>query len=322
MSTIEAEPLRELEGSTTLSGVEMGIGSPDSGARALRVIKSIFKANWGSICLTYVLFAVENLLCVIQPYVLGLAIDGLLKRSYEALGWFAVQHLGHLVIGVARRAYDTRMFGRIHADLVTQIVLDHRRRDVEVTRVVARSALSREFVEFFEQQVPIVIQTAFLMIGGLAILATYDTALVNLCVALIVPACVLNTVYARRTFALSGRLHDALEREVDVIHRGEPAEIREHYETVAHCQIGLSDSEAKNFGTMELFVLALVVGSLVLSCGGVAATPGEIQAVLRYVWMFVNGLDGLPYLIQQMSRLCDVGRRCTDSSIGLGAEKA
>ena len=66
------------------------------------------------------------------------------------LGWFAAQHLAHLVIGVARRAYDTRMFGRIHADLVTQLVLDQRRREVEVTRIVARSSLSRDFVHFFQ----------------------------------------------------------------------------------------------------------------------------------------------------------------------------
>ena len=117
-------------------------------------------------------------------------------------------------------------------------------------------------------------------------------------------------------------MNDSLEREVDVIQQGEPAEIREHYRTVAHYEIALSDSEAWNFGAMELFVLGLVVGSLVLSCGVVAATPGEIQAVLRYVWMFVNGLDGLPYLIHQTSRLFDVGRRCMASSSGLEAEKA
>ena len=322
MSTIKAEPMAAFEGSTASSGGDAGIWSRDNGSTGLHVIPAIFRANPGSICLTYALFTAENLISVIEPFVLGLAIDGLLKGSYVALGWFAAQHLGHLVIGTARRAYDTRMFGRIHADLVTDLVLEQRRREVEVTRIVARSALLREFVEFFERQVPVVIQTAFLVIGGLAILATYDRSLVLLCVALIVPASVLNVRFARRTFAQSGRLHDALEREVDVINRGRPDEIREHYGAVARSQIELSDSEAWNFGTMELFVLALVVGSMVLSCRGVTATPGEIQAVLRYVWMFINGLDGLPYLIQQTSRLCDVGRRCTGSETKPEGEQA
>jgi hypothetical protein len=34
-------------------------------------------------------------------------------------------------------------------------------------------------------------------------------------------------------------------------------------------------------------------------------------AVLQYVTMFIGGLEGLPVLIQQTSRLRDIGRRCT-----------
>jgi hypothetical protein len=313
MSTIMAEAMSPIDSAATPKRADGGPTSADAPFRGLHVIPAIFRANAGSISLTYALFVAESVLLVFQPFVLGLAIDGLLKGAYLPLGWFALQHLAHLLIGVARRAYDTRMFGRIHADLVTRIVLEQRGRNVEVTRLVARSGLSREFVEFFENQVPVVIETVFLMIGGLAILATYDRGLVGLCIALIVPASILNAFYARRTFGQSARLHDALEREVEVIERGQPAEIRAHYESVVRCQIELSDSEARNFGVMELFVLGLVVGSLAIACGGVAATPGEIQAVLRYVWMFVNGLDRLPYLIQQTSRLFDVGRRCASS---------
>jgi hypothetical protein len=250
-----------------------------------------------------------------HPFALGLAIDGLIGRSYRGLAVFAALQLGHLLIGMARRAYDTRMFSRIHAELATRLVIDQRRRNVEVTRIAARSALSREFAAFFEHYVPVAIQTVFLMIGGVTILAAYDKTTVVLCVALIVPAGFLNIAYARRTLALSGQLHDALEREVDVIHQGQPGEIQGHYAAVARCEVRISDSEALNFGAMELFVTAVIAASLARSCG-TTATPGEIMAVLRYVWMFVGGLDGLPFLIQQTSRLRDVGRRCTLDDAG------
>ena len=77
----------------------------------------------------------------------------------------------------------------------------------------------------------------------------------------------------------------------------------------------ISDSEALNFGAMELFVMALIAASLARSCG-TTATPGEIMAVLRYVWMFVDGLYGLPFLIQQTSRLRDIGWCCTLDNAG------
>jgi ABC transporter transmembrane region len=287
--------------------------------RGLHHLRAVFRAHWGPILLTYALFSLENLLWISQPYVLGVAIDKLLGASYRGLLLFAAVQSGHLLIGVLRRIYDTRMFSRIHAELVTRIVLEHRDRDVEVTRIAARSALSREFIEFFERYVPIALQTIFLIFGGLVILASYDRILMLSCIALIVPAILLNASYGRRTLALSGALHDTLEREIEVIGRAAPSDVRIHYGLVARWRIKLSDSEAINVGVVEVLALALMVASLVRSCGAVAASPGEILALLRYVLMFVSGLDGISLLVQQTSRLCDIGRRCCISREGAGA---
>jgi hypothetical protein len=287
-----------------------GASGRDGLMHVSRVLGGVFRAHRYPILLTYALFGLENALATMQPFVLGLAIDGLIGASFRGLGLFAATQLGHLAIGVMRRAYDTRMYGRIHAELVTRLVLEQRRRDVEVSRVAARSALSREFADFFERQIPVAIQMTFLIAGGLSILAVYDQSLMLLCLVLIVPATLLNTSYAKRTLRLSTHLHDLLEREVEVIHRSDAAEIREHYLAVARWRVRLSDSEAFNFGTMEIFVTALMTASLVRACGAASATPGEIMAVLRYVLMFVVGVDGLPLLIQQISRLRDVSRRC------------
>ncbi len=287
------------------------------GMAGLAILRAIFRRHGWPILLTYTLFMLENTFATAQPFALGLAIDGLIDRSYYNLAMFMGLQVIHLLIGVSRRTYDTRMFGHIHAELVSQLVVDQHRRQIELTRIAARSSLSHEFVDFFEQYVPIAIRIIFSMIGGLAILATYDRPTVLLCIALVVPAGFLNIAYSRRTLAYSGELHDALEHEVDVIRGGHPDEIRGHYAAVTQCQVRLSDSEAFNFGAMELFVLALIAVSLVRSCGSGPATPGEILAMLRYVHMFIGGLDGLPILIQKTSRLRDISRRCAaDASAG------
>jgi hypothetical protein len=264
--------------------------------------------------LTYILFSLENVLWIAQPYVLGTAIDRLLVASYRGLLVFAAVQAGHLLIAMLRRIYDTRMFSRIHAELVTRLVLDQRDRDVEVTRIAARSALSREFIEFFEHYVPLAVQTIFLIFGSLVILASYDCALVLLCMVLIVPASLLGASYGRQTLALSRGLHDTLEREIEVIGRASPTEVRIHYGLVARWRIKLSDSEAMNLGALEVLSLALMAAALVRSCNTASASPGEILALLRYVLFFVSGLDGISVLVQQASRLCDIGRRCCVST--------
>jgi hypothetical protein len=51
---------------------------------------AIFREYRWSILVTYVLFAVENLLRLAQPFLLGWAIDDLLEHSYRGLLVFAV----------------------------------------------------------------------------------------------------------------------------------------------------------------------------------------------------------------------------------------
>ena len=108
MATISTGPCREIK----TDGVN---GSGEGGPAGLSILRTIFRNHRGPIALTYTLFVLENALTTAHPFALGLAIDGLIGRSYRGLAVFAVLELGHLLIGMSRRAYDTRMFSRIHA---------------------------------------------------------------------------------------------------------------------------------------------------------------------------------------------------------------
>ena len=272
-------------------------------------LRGLFFAHKGRMLLTYGLFNIENLLRLAQPLVLGLAIDGLLKGSFFGLFLFIGQHLAHLAISSARQMYDTRAFNAIYTELATGLVTDQRGREVEVSRVAARSALSRGYVEFFELHVPQVIRAIYSVVGALIMLGWYDLTLILFCLAIILPAVLLNAAYGRKTLRLSKRLHDQFELEVDVIRRGEPEEVREHYNQVGRSRIKLSDAEALNFALMEGFILGLMVAALIQFCRNGNVQPGEIFAVFRYVIIFIAGLDSVPRIVQQISRLRDIGFR-------------
>jgi hypothetical protein len=121
---------------------------------------SLFRAYRGRLLVTYGLFNLENLLHLAQPLALGRAVDDLLRSSWQGLVRFALLHLAQVAIGAARRAYDTRVFTGIYTELATRLVVAQRGRDVEVSRVAARPALSREVVAFLEREVPILMQVA------------------------------------------------------------------------------------------------------------------------------------------------------------------
>ena len=270
----------------------------------------LFRHNRRRMLLTYALFNLENLLRLAQPLVLGWAINGLLAGSYRGLVWFIGQHLAHLAIAMFRQMYDTRAFTAIYTDLATRLVSEQRSQGLELSIVAARSAMSRNYVEFFELHVPMVIRAMYSIVGALIMLAIYDPVLVLYCLGLLLPAFWLNLYYSRKTLALSGRLHDEYEREVDVIEQGEESLVREHYRAVADWRIRLSDAEAVNFSLMEFFILAVLVLSLIHFCTGENPPPaGDIFAVFRYVLMFIMGMDTVPRLVQQLSRLRDIGTR-------------
>ena len=258
---------------------------------------------------TYLLFNVENVVRLAQPLLLGWAINGLIQGTSRGLIWFACGHLIHLLLRSARQMLDTRTFTSIYSDAATDLVLRQRKTGIDVSRVSARSNLFREFVEFLEHQVPRMMRSAYSVIGALVMLAFYDGMLIVYCSGMLIPAGVLYWFYGGQTLRLSRKLHNELEREVGMVDRGSRAQLHDHYQHVARARIQLSDWEALTTGLMELFVLALMVCGLLRYCTMAGAGPGDIFAVFRYVLLFVMGLDNLPVLVSQISRLRDIGQR-------------
>lgn len=293
----------------------MSIGIAPATTRLPGPLGSLFASAKWRLMLTYALFNLENLLRLAQPFVLGWAINDLLAGTYLGLLVFVAQHLGHLAIGTWRQMYDTRVFTGLYTDLATRLVSEQRGQGIDVSRVAARSSLSRELVEFFERHVPLVVRSLYSIVGAMVMVAWYDAMLVPLCGLLVVPVCLLNLRFSRQTHRLSRQLHDELEHEVNAIDTGSAAAARGHFGRVAGWRVRLSDAEAINFGLTELFVLGLLAAVLIRFCSAATASPGDIFAVFRYVLMFIMGLDSVPQVVQHVSRLRDIRQRlCGNAS--------
>jgi len=265
------------------------------------------------ILLTYALFNVENMLRLAQPLLLGWAINDLLNSSYLGLVAFSIGHLSFMLTGTLRRMYDTRAFTTMYAERASQLVLDQRQRGIDVSRVSARSAMSREFVDFLELHIPMIIRSAYSVVGAVLMLAFFDWMLVIFCAAIVIPVCILNFVFGRRMLNFSKLLHDELERDVHVVERADVDEVDDHYRQISHWRVRISDWEAFTTGAMELFILGLMVVALLRYCTMPGVAAGDIFAVFRYVLMFIMALDSLPLLVQQISRLKDIGGRMTST---------
>ena len=79
----------------------------------------------------------------------------------------------HILVGAARRVYDTWVFARIHAQIATGTIARQRTAGVGTTEIASRSVMSRELVDFFEREVPTIVTAGLGLVGGMAMLL-YD----------------------------------------------------------------------------------------------------------------------------------------------------
>lgn len=271
--------------------------------------KRIFIGYRTKILTTYFFSVFENVVGLLFPYTTGLAINDVLAGRLLGLGYLGAVWLIHGLTHMVRQRYNIRVFSLIYRDVATSVVREQNERGVDSSKIVARSSLSREFVDFFERNIPMVLNTVFRSVGALVMLFMYDWQIVAYCVCLAVPLYVLNRRYARKSLVLNRQLNDQYEQEVGILTANNPAQVYEHYTLLSQWRIRLIDTQVLNWGAMEFFVIFLVSAVIVRagSLSGIAA--GTIYSIVSYTWNFVNSLDQVPALVQQVSRLRDIKRR-------------
>lgn len=260
--------------------------------------------------LTYLLFSLEMLGALLRPFFLGEAINDLLKGSYSGLIVLSVVHVAWLLIGTLRHMYDTRTYSAIYVSLVTKF-LSRRIDKADVSKLSAHSTLGREFVDFLEFDLVYVIEAAFNLFGSLILLFFYDSSVVIMCLAVLLPVVGISYVYGKRMRLLNKYKNDELEKQVDIIAGGDRVAMNNHYNNLRKWQIRISDQEAWNFGFMELLVMIVIGVSLLITykINGTAILAGNIVGIFAYVLKFVSGLDTIPYTVQRLTSLNDITRR-------------
>ena len=274
-----------------------------------QLLKRLFRNNHKAILFTYGLTFLENLFELLYPLAIGFAIDGLLKSKYVSLIPFLCIWLSHAITAIFRHIYDTKTFTNIYTNLATTLVLEQNKHQVPTGQIIARSALSREFVNFFEHNIPQIMTALFSFIGALLMLFVYDIQIGFYCLILLIPLVLINRTYARRAKKMNLNLNNLLEQEAETLSRCGAEDVRSHYTRLAKWRIRLSNAEAINYGLMEVFAIALMATVLIRTIWIPGIQAGTIFAIVSYLLNFLESLDDVPRLVQEFSRLNDIGER-------------
>jgi ABC-type multidrug transport system fused ATPase/permease subunit len=264
--------------------------------------------------LTYALTFVEDLLELSYPWATGLAIDGLIAHEFHQALPIVIAWMARASIGCFRQMYDTRVYTSVYNNIVEDTIVRQRKAGIEATSVAARSAMSREFVTFFETDVPVVITSLIHILGSAIILFWYDYVIGGLAALLFIPVYLVNRVYIRVTARLNRELNDQLEKEVVYIERHDREEVRSHFTLVRKWRVKLSDAAAYNWTIIEVLSILVFIAILLRATVLPESETGDIFAILVYVWRLMEGLDHVPTIVQQLTRLRDISVRISQGA--------
>jgi ABC-type multidrug transport system fused ATPase/permease subunit len=276
----------------------------------MNVLGKLVQAHRMRLGITYVLFSLEMTGALLRPFFLGMAINDLMEHSYRGLILLSLVHFVWLVIGTIRHRYDTRTYSAIYTSLVTHF-LSRKIKAKEVSKLSAHSTLAREFVDFLEFDLVYIIEAVYNILGSMILLFFYQSSVVLLCLAILLPVMAISYFYGKKMKRLTQLKNDELEKQVNVISSGDSNAIHKHFNNLRKWQIRISDQEAWNFGMMELMVMVVIALSLLITnqVAGTTVLAGNIIGIYNYILKFVSGLDTIPYTVQRITALNDITQR-------------
>ncbi|WP_028865615.1 ABC transporter six-transmembrane domain-containing protein [Psychromonas aquimarina] len=275
-------------------------------------LKSTIQLDPFKVALTWIMVLVENVMLILLPLFIGYAIDGVLNQHMQPLLNFALLLLALVIVSVLRRFYDTRVYGNIRYKLAR--IVDRNLKDSPISTRTARLTMSRELVDFLEEDLPSLMTATVQLIATVVILAAFH---LNLALCVLASGAAILVIYSLFHGAftrLNGELNDQLEQQVSALSCSRFTAARAHFKRIKNCEIKLSDTEAVAYGLIFIVLLSAVLGNLWMVSSLVGPSVGQIFSIVTYSMEFVEAAVVLPVTLQTLSRLTEISRRLNSSS--------
>lgn len=270
---------------------------------------SIFKRFKWKISITFSLLFIENVFKVLQPLVLGIAINDLINKANDGLWLFCILYAAGFLIGVIRRYYDTRAYTSIYMSVASEVAGIQNQNQVSVSTIAARSSLIKELVDFFEYDITQAFTSLISVVGALILLALFDWWIFAACLLTILLILIIYSISNAKIYNFNIGLNDELEHRITILEKRERIGIVKHFKNISKWMVKLSDLETLNFGIIEIILFILAIFTLYLSASAVDATAGSIFSIMTYILEFSTGIFMLPIVFQQVIRLQEISTR-------------
>jgi ABC-type multidrug transport system fused ATPase/permease subunit len=274
----------------------------------MRLILEIFKRAKFRILLVYLFCIVANTLWILEPYVLGKMIDGLMAKTYFWSIIFIIINLIFIGFGYFRRVLDTKVFSRLYNEVILQYI----NRNIDCTdtsKIVARTEMSRVITSFLEEAIPTYISVVYATLGSLiAIFLVSPISSIILLISLI-PTYFLSKYFYEKNTKMTHINNSNNELHVEKIQTKNRNIIKNFFERRRKLLIMDSTLTAKNYMAFDFLGLLITFITLVFYISSASATAGDAVSFYGYLNKFIYGFGIISYCISSITQIQDVSKR-------------
>lgn len=272
-------------------------------------LKLIFKSNWKTITLSYLLFALHSALHVIQPKVLGNTIDHLIAKDYY-YSWYLILVFGVMMtLGYFGKLYDVRIFSGIYRKFASTETDTQLKANVETTKINGRLTLMNNVVRFFEFDMIVVINTLIGVTGSIYFLSLVSWPIVVFMILTGILIVFVSFYFSPKLAAVTKLSNDVSEEQTEIVSSRQINRINNLLRRSRQLQIKNSKIDVKFGFWIQLIVYGSITSLLTYYVMYNKVTVGSVFSTYRYMFDFCNALLGLPMLITSFINIKDVIRR-------------
>lgn len=272
-------------------------------------LKVMFKENWKSIIFSYSLFAINSILMVMYPKVLGNSIDHLIAKDYSYIWYLVSTFVAIMFFGYISKIYDTKVFSGIYRRFASIETHKQIESDVETTKINGRLTLMHYIVQFFERDMLLVLQTIIGLIGAIYFLSLVSWTIVGFLILTSILILGATFYYSPKIANITSQYNDLSEEQTDVISTRNISSINNLLKRGQHLSLKLSGIDAK----FSIWIQGIVYGSVTALLTYYVmynnVSVGSVFSTYRYMFDFCNALLGVPTIITSYINIKDVIKR-------------
>jgi ABC-type multidrug transport system fused ATPase/permease subunit len=274
------------------------------------MIKEILKENKLQIASIYSLLIIQYGLFAIMPYLLGKAIDDLLKKNSTGLVTLLIAEIAALILGFCLKRYDTKVFMKIFCDKAIKAVQILRDKNILPSKIAARYQLVGFYSDFFEYSLPQIINSFIGAGTALTMLYITDHKIGLIASILFFLMILVNKIYSFKTQKIDLDIQNNKENVNHTLI--ENLEYKPHLINLSANYVKKSNLDAANFFFNDSLSIIMHV-SIMMILVYTNPTVGAITSTLLYVdklygvtynifyfFMFMRSIENTNKLLHEM----------------------